>query len=38
MKPVNQAAACRLENAIFETSGSKMVAGTEKETTANTGK
>jgi integrase len=38
MKPVNQAAACRLENAIFETSGSKMVAGTEKETTSNTGK
>lgn len=35
MKPVNQEAACRLENAIFETSGSKMVAGTEKETTAN---
>ena len=38
MKPVNQAAACRLENAIFETSGSKMVAGTEKETTSNTEK
>ena len=35
MKPVNQAAACRLENAIFETSGSKMVAGTEKETIIN---
>jgi len=38
MKPVNQEAACRLENAIFETFGSKMVAGTEKETTANAGK
>ena len=26
MKPTNQEAGCRLENAIFETSGSKMVA------------
>ena len=26
MKPTNQEAACRLEIAIFETSGSKMVA------------
>jgi len=26
MKPTNQEAACRLENTIFETSGSKMVA------------
>ncbi len=26
MKSVNQEAACRLENAVFETSGSKMVA------------
>jgi integrase len=26
MKPINQEAACRLESAIFETSGSKMVA------------
>lgn len=31
MKPVNQEAACRLENAIFETSGSKMVAEKKKE-------
>jgi integrase len=31
MKPVNQDAACRLENTIFETSGSKMVAETKKE-------
>lgn len=38
MKPVNQAAACRLENAIFETSGSKMVADTGKGTTANAGR
>ena len=35
MKPVNQEAACRLENTIFETSGSKMVADTEKGTTPN---
>ena len=25
MKPINQEATCRLESAIFETSGSKMV-------------
>jgi len=31
MKPVNQEAACRLENTIFETSGSKMVAEKKKE-------
>lgn len=31
MKPVNQKAACRLENTIFETSGSKMVADNKKE-------
>ena len=31
MKPVNQEAACRLENAIFGTSGSKMVAENKKE-------
>lgn len=30
MKTVNQEAACRLENAIFEQSGSKMVAENEK--------
>lgn len=30
MKSVNQESACRLENAIFETSGSKMVAKTKK--------
>lgn len=29
MKPANQEAACRLEKAIFETTGSKMVAKTE---------
>jgi len=33
MKPVNQEAACRLENTIFETSGSKMVADNKKEVT-----
>jgi integrase len=33
MKPVNQEAACRLENSIFETSGSKMVAGNKKKVT-----
>ncbi|PQP33140.1 site-specific integrase [Desulfobacteraceae bacterium SEEP-SAG10] len=33
MKPVNQEAACRLENTIFETSGSKMVAEKKKEVT-----
>ena len=31
MKKVNQEAACRLENTIFETSGSKMVAEKKKE-------
>ncbi|MBW2604303.1 MAG: site-specific integrase [Deltaproteobacteria bacterium] len=35
MKSVNQEAACRLENAIFETSGSKMVAEKKKEVMAN---
>ena len=34
MKSVNQEAACRLENIIFETTGSKMVAETKKEATA----
>ncbi len=34
MKPVNQEAACRLENTIFETSGSKMVADNKKEVAA----
>ena len=34
MKPVNQEAACRLENTIFETSGSKMVAEKKKEVLA----
>jgi len=34
MKPTNQEAACRLENAIFETSGSKMVAEKKKEVMA----
>ena len=29
MKPANQEAACRLENAIFEATGSKMVAESE---------
>jgi len=33
MKPVNQEAACRLENTIFQTSGSKMVADNKKEVT-----
>ncbi len=33
MKPVNQEAVCRLENTIFETTGSKMVAETKKELT-----
>jgi len=33
MKPVNQEAACRLENTIFQTTGSKMVAGNKKEVT-----
>jgi integrase len=27
MKPTNQEAACRLESALFDTSGSKMIAG-----------
>jgi integrase len=30
MKPTNQAAACRLENAVFGESGSKMVAEMKK--------
>ena len=30
MEPVNQGAACRYENVIFEASGSKMVAETKK--------
>ena len=30
MKPVNQEAACRLENTIFQTNGSKTVAETKK--------
>ncbi|MFX0198763.1 MAG: site-specific integrase, partial [Candidatus Hodarchaeota archaeon] len=30
MKPTNQEAACRLENAIFGGDGSKMVANTKK--------
>ena len=34
MKPVNQEAACRLENTIFETNGSKMVADNKKKVTA----
>jgi integrase len=34
MKPVNQEAACRLENTIFQTSGSKMVADNKKKVTA----
>ncbi len=36
MKEVNQESACRLEKAIFETSGSNMVAQTTKGATANT--
>jgi hypothetical protein len=31
MKQVNQEAACRLENAIFETTGSRMVAEIKKD-------
>jgi len=31
MKPTNQEAACRLENAIFEADGSKMVAENEEK-------
>jgi integrase len=34
MEPVNQEAACRYENVIFEASGSRMVAETKKEITA----
>jgi len=30
MKPVNRESACKLENTIFETNGSKMVAETKK--------
>jgi len=33
MKPVNQEAACRLENMIFSNNGSKMVASNKKEVT-----
>jgi len=33
MKPVNQEAALRLENTIFQTSGSKIVADNKKEVT-----
>jgi len=33
MKPVNQEAACRLENTIYSNSGSKMVAETKKGVT-----
>jgi integrase len=36
LKDSNQEAACRLENAIYETSGSKMVADEEKGATAKT--
>jgi len=36
MKPVNQEAATRLENTIFEPNGSKMVAKNKKEVSANT--
>ncbi len=32
MKPTNQESACKLENTVFETSGSKMVAAKEKAT------
>jgi len=32
MKPTNQESACKLENTVFETSGSKMVATKEKAT------
>jgi hypothetical protein len=31
MNPVNQESACRLENTIFKSNDSKMVADTEKE-------
>ena len=31
MKPINQEAACRYENMIFETSGNKMVTESKKE-------
>jgi hypothetical protein len=36
MKPVNQEAALRLENAIFEINGSKMVANNKKGAMART--
>lgn len=36
MKPVNQEAACRLEDTVFETTGSKMVAETKKGVTEQT--
>ena len=35
MKPINQEAPSRLENTIFETNGSKMVAETKKGDTVN---
>jgi len=31
MNQVNQEAACKLKNAVFQTTGSKMVANTKKE-------
>jgi len=36
MKPVNQEAACKLENTIFGINGSKVVAETKKEVTPKT--
>jgi hypothetical protein len=36
LKDSNQESACRLENAIFEVNGSKMVADDEKGVTAET--
>jgi integrase len=33
MKPVNQEAACRLENLLFETNGDQMETKTKKEAT-----
>jgi hypothetical protein len=33
MKPVNQEAACRLEEAVFETNGDQMETKTKKEVT-----
>jgi integrase len=34
MEPINQEAACRYENVIFQKNGSRMVAETKKEVTA----